>query len=242
MSRNRASSVRRLLLWLMVLLILVAGCGRAPSTSTPLAGTAPPPLSAGTPRRDGDIDALVARGQAAIEAGKLSEAEAAFREAVDLDPGSADAQFGLGNVHLRQGQLAAAETAYRAAVNKNPDMVPAHLNLGVVYYQMEQLNKAEEEFSTALRLAPNDAQALYLLAAVRIQGRQYVEAEKLLNQAKLAQPDLAEVYYGLGAVYKRQGKKAEAIAAFEKFLSLGTAQDPNAEDVARAELESLKGD
>ena len=241
MSTNDMTGARRLILCLTVLLVLVAGCSRVPSTSRP-AATEPPPLSAGTPQGGGDIDGLIAQGQAAIEAGKLSEAEKAFRDAVNLDPGSAGAQFGLGNVYIRQGQLAAAETAYRAAVNGNPDMASAHLNLGVVYYQMEQLSKAEEEFSAVLRLAPNDAQALYLLAAVRIQGQQYADAEKLLNQAKLAQPDLAEVYYGLGALYKLQGKKAEAIAAFEKFLSLGTAQDPKAEDAARAELKSLKGD
>lgn len=242
MNRADSSGVGRRLLCLVILLVVVAGCGRASPTATLPAGTAPPPLSLGTPQGAKDIDALIARGQAAIEAGKLPEAEEAFRAAVDLDSGSADAQFGLGNIYIRQGQLAAAETAYRAAVSNNPDMVSAHLNLGVVYYQMEQLSKAEEEFSAVLRLAPDDAQALYLLAAVRIQGRQYAEAEKLLNQARLAQPDLAEVYYGLGAVYKLQGKKAEAIASFEKFLSLGTAQDPKAEDAARAELESLKGD
>lgn len=242
MNRIGTSRARRVLFSLMVLAVFVAGCGGAASTSTPSAGTEPPPLSAGTPHGDGDMEGLIAQGQAAIEAGKLAEAERVFRDAVNLDPRSADAQFGLGNVYVRQGQLAAAETAYRAAVNSDPNMSSAHLNLGVVYYKMEQLSKAEEEFNAVLRLTPSDAQALYLLAAVRIQGRQYGEAEKLLNQAKLAQPHLAEVYYGLGALYKLQGKTAEAIAAFEEFLRLGTAQDPNAEDAARAELKSLKGE
>ncbi len=241
MSRNGMSGPRCLHIYLMVMLVLVAGCGSAPPTSqTP--ATEPPPLSTGTPQGGGAIEAFVVQGQAALEAGNFSEAEKAFRDAVNLDPGSADAQFRLGNVYIRQGQLAAAETAYRAAADINPDMASAHLNLGVVYYQMEQWNKAEEEFRTVLQLAPGDAQALYLLAAVRIQERQYAEAENLLLQAKLAQPDLAEVYYGLGALYKLQEKPDEAIAAFEKFLSLGTAQDPNAEDAARAELKSLKGE
>jgi tetratricopeptide (TPR) repeat protein len=232
MRRISSNWAGRLLPCCLILLVIVAGCGGASSTATPSVGTAPPPKSLGTPQVGGDAAALIAQGQAALEAGKLPEAEKAFRDAVDLDSGSPDAQFGLGNVYMRQGQLPAAETAYRAAVNISPDMSSAHLNLGVVYYQMEQLSKAEEEF----------AQALYLLAAVRIQSKQYAEAEKLLNQAKVIQPDLAEVYYGLGAVYKLQGKKTEAIAAFEKFLSLGTAQDPNAEDAARGELRTLQGE
>ena len=76
---------------------------------------------------------------------------------------------------------------------------------------------------------------------MHIQNNQLTDAETLLNRAKAAQPDLAEVYYGLGALYNLQGKKAEAIAAFEKFLSLGTAQDPQAMDEARKQLKALKG-
>lgn len=251
MSRESSGGSWRVLSCLVIVMVLVSGCGGASSNATPPAGTgsapksfgtAAPPQLVGTPQGSGNAPALAVQGQAALEAGKLQEAEKTFRDAVNLDSQSADAQFGLGNVYIRQGQLAAAETAYRAAIAIDPNMDSAHLNLGVVYYQMEQFGKAEEEFNTVLRLSPNDAQALYLLAAVRIQTKQYTEAEKLLNQAKQANPNLAEVYFGLGALYKIQGKNQEAIAAFEKFLSLGTAQDPTAEDAARAELKALRGE
>jgi tetratricopeptide (TPR) repeat protein len=202
---------------LLVLFVLVAGCRGGRPTASPTTSTPLPPQSVGTPQAGGNVAASVAKGQAALEAGKLPEAEKAFRDAANLDPGSAEAQFGLGNVYLRQGQLDAAETAYRAAVNNNPDMNSAHLNLGVVYYQKEELTKAADEFNAVLRIDPNDAQALYLLAAVRIQEKQLTEAEKLLDQAK-AGPAGSQSILWLRCVGFRE--KAEAIAAFEKFLSL----------------------
>jgi Flp pilus assembly protein TadD len=220
--------------------ILLASCGGQPP-ETRLGVTPLPPQRAGTPLPAADVSAQTKQAQAALDAGNMPEAERLFRDAVSRNPGSADAQFGLGNVYFRQGRFAEAETAYRAAIAADPNLTAAHSNLGVVYYQQNQMQQAESEFNAALKLKPDDAPTLYLLAAVHIQNNKLKDAETLLNQAKTVQPNLAEVYYGLGALYNLQGKKAEAIAAFEKFLSLGTAQDPQAMEEAQKQLKELRG-
>ena len=120
-------------------------------------------------------------------------------------------------------------------------MIAAHANLGVTYYQMNQLPKAADEFIAALKLNPNDAATTYLLGAVRLQEKNLAEAEKLLLKARDLDPKLPEPYYGLGALYQLKGQKAEAIAAFEKFLEIGPGQDPQAAEYARNELKALKG-
>lgn len=232
------------LVLLLLAAVLLASCGAgAPETRAP--GVAPtpvlPPQTAGTYAPVGNAAGLVQQGQAALDASRMADAERLFKEAIRADGRSADAQFGLGNVFFRQGRLAEAETAYRAAIGIDPQLTAAHSNLGVVYYQQGQLRKAEDAFNAALKVKPDDAPTLYLLAAVHIQNNELADAEALLNRAKAAQPDLAEVYYGLGALYNLQGKKTEAIAAFEKFISLGTAQDPQAMEEARRQLEELKG-
>ncbi|MGE5603764.1 MAG: tetratricopeptide repeat protein [Nitrososphaerales archaeon] len=225
--------------------ILVASCGggqpQPEPSGSPSAPTVLPPQGAGTALPAGNAQDLVTQAQAALDAGKLPDAERLFKQAIGAGSKSAEAQFGLGNVYFRQGRLAEAETAYLAAIAADPNLTAAHSNLGVVYYQQGQMQKAEDEFNAALKLKPDDAATLYLLAAVHIQNNQLADAETLLNQAKTIQPNLAEVYYGLGALYNLQGKKTEAIAAFEKFLALGTAQDPQAMDEARKQLKALKG-
>ncbi len=250
MSAARPVRVQGVAMFVIAAAVVLAGCGAgAPETRGPsmtpvpprLVGTPPASQLAGTSAPAGNSQELVTRGQAALDAGNMVEAERLFKDATLANPRSADAEFGLGNVYYRQGRLAESEAAYRAAVSINPGLAAADSNLGVVYYEQGQMQKAEDAFNAALKLRPNDAQTLYLLSAVSIQRNRLADAEKLLNQAKAADPNLAEVYYGLGALYGQQGRKAEAIAAFEKFIALGTAQDPRAMDEARKQLKALKG-
>lgn len=207
---------------LVAVICLAAACGGGATVTPASAGTLP-------------------TAQAALDAGDLAAAEQGFRAAVAGDPKSAQAQFGLGNVLVRQGKLADAATAYTAALALDPKLAAAHANLGVVYYQQGQLAQAAASFKAALAITPDDAQTTYLLAAVRIQENNLAEAETLLVKARALDPDLPEVYYGLGVLYKLKGQKADAIAAFEKFLQIGPGQDPQAMDYARNELNALKG-
>jgi tetratricopeptide (TPR) repeat protein len=58
-----------------------------------------------------------------------AEAEAAFREAIRLDPGYADAHNNLGNVLGDVQRYADAEAAYREAIRLNPDYADAPAKL-----------------------------------------------------------------------------------------------------------------
>jgi tetratricopeptide (TPR) repeat protein len=213
----------------LIVMFLLAGCGSG-APATPLAPTA-----------SANFDALLTAAQAALDSGNLPAAEQSYRAAIGQNARSAAAQFGLGNVLVRLGKLAEAETAYKAALAADPGMIAAHANLGVTYYQMTQLAKAADEFAAVLKANPNDAATTYLLGAVRLQENNVAEAEKLLLKARDLDPKLPEPYYGLGALYKLKGQKAEAIAAFEKFLEIGPGQDPQAMEYARTELQALKG-
>lgn len=216
--------------------LLLAACGGS-GPATPMGATA---LPAGT-RPSGDASSHLEAAQAAAEKNDAALAEQEYKNALALDPKLARAQFGLGNVYVRQNRLAEAETAFKAALALDPTMLSAHANLGVVYYQMGQLAKAADEFSAALKIDPKDAQTLYLLGAVRLQQNDLPGAEEVLIKARDLKPDLPEVYYGLGVLYKQKGQKAEAIAAFKKFLEIGPGQDPAATDNAKKELQSLEG-
>jgi tetratricopeptide (TPR) repeat protein len=148
----------------------------------------------------------------------------------------------LGNVLIRYGRLQEAEAAYLASLKLDPEQPAAHANLGVVYYQQGEMAKAAASFEQALRIDEQDASTLYLLAAVRLQENDLEAAEPLLKEALRADPALPETYYGLGVLYRLKGQKADAIAAFEKFLEIGPGQDASAVDQARGELEALQAE
>jgi len=50
-------------------------------------------------------------------------------------------------------------------------------------------------------------------------------------------PNLAEPYYNRGLAYKEQGKKAEAVVDFEKFITL--TNDPDWVQMVRRQIEEL---
>ena len=71
-------------------------------------------------------------GNALTMVSRLPDAEAAFRSALNIDPGFADASFNLGNALRQQQRLAEAEECYRQAATSNPLHSGALNNLALV--------------------------------------------------------------------------------------------------------------
>jgi tetratricopeptide (TPR) repeat protein len=69
----------------------------------------------------------------------------------------------------------------------------------------------------------------------------YDEAVEQFQAALDYKSNLPEAHFGLGTVYKLQGNTEAAIEAFERFLELGPAQDPQAQVEAERQLRELKG-
>lgn len=154
--------------------------------------------------------------------------------------GSADALFQQGNAAFEQGNLAEAEQAFKQALEIDNTNAAYWTNLGVTYYSLGQLADAEQAFMNGLAAEPDDAELHYLLGATYLQLDRLDDAQSNLQTATELDPNLAEPYYGLGALYQLQGKRADAIQAFERFLEIGTGQDPAAAPAAQATLQALK--
>src|SRR5215467_15830705 len=72
--------------------------------------------------------------------GRLHEAEAAARRAVQLDSNCVEAWDSLGTIMFDQGALLESRDSYQAAVDIKPDFLPALNNLAVVLYKLAQFN------------------------------------------------------------------------------------------------------
>ncbi len=153
---------------------------------------------------------------------------------------SAQEYFEQGNTFYEQGDLQAAARAFREAATLDEQNVGYWHNLGVAYYSLNQLDEARTSFQRGLALAPDDPELNYLMGVVSIQYDELSEAETFLTRANRLNPALPEPYFGLGVLYKLQGKREQAIAAFETFLEVGPGQDPAAIPVAEAELDALR--
>ncbi len=88
---------------------------------------------------------------------KLKEAEAALREALQLEPDSAMLHLNLGNLQDQVGQKDEALKSYLKALALDPGSLNALYNLGLLYAELGRNEDARKAFEAALKLAPDDA-------------------------------------------------------------------------------------
>lgn len=170
------------------------------------------------------------RGYTALNAGRTSQAERAFRDALEEDPEDADALGGLGLVHLRAGRFASAEQALGRAVQLAPERAGDwrdaltsarfYRRLGAVRDTLDA-GRADEAFQAVRPLtdAPgNRGRDARLLQGdiLLVQGRAEV-AEQLYRDLLAEQPDSTTARGGLVRALLAQGRYQDADEAFQQL-------------------------
>jgi tetratricopeptide (TPR) repeat protein len=115
------------------------------------------------------------KGWQLLKAGKLDEAVAKFRQAVQIAPDEANAWNGLGWAEFSSGNAQAAESAFQKTVSLDPNH-PGGLNgLGQIYLSQRNYAQAEVYLQKA---APQASAAWYGLARLYLLEGKYGQAEK----------------------------------------------------------------
>jgi tetratricopeptide (TPR) repeat protein len=96
-----------------------------------------------------------------LEACSTDEAEAAYRRALELQPGHAHASINLGRLRHEAGDTQEAAQLYLSALESDPEDVLALFNLGVALEDLGRLNYARRCYEHVLRLDPAHADAHY---------------------------------------------------------------------------------
>lgn len=154
------------------------------------------------------------------QAGRLPQAEAAYRNILQAAPDHPDALHFLG---LLTHQLGNSETAVQLisqAIRSNPANPLYHLNLGTIYPSLNKVEEALASFRRALVLKPDFAEAhAYMGNVLQDQGR-LAEALPCYRRAISCKADFAEAHNNLGAALQEQGQVDAALACFRQALSL----------------------
>ncbi len=101
-----------------------------------------------------------------LEATAPAEAEAAYRRALEADPGHAEAQLNLGRLLHSAGDAAAAERCYRRACALRPGEPVAEYNLGVALQDLGRAEEAIAAYRRAIAADPACADAYFNLAGL----------------------------------------------------------------------------
>jgi tetratricopeptide (TPR) repeat protein len=89
------------------------------------------------------IDSLN-QGLQAIQAGRVQDAIAAFKQATQLDPALAPAHYNLGLAFRQTGQLQPSADAFYRATQADPKFAPAFANLGGALLEGNNLQLAND--------------------------------------------------------------------------------------------------
>ena len=164
-----------------------------------------------------------------IEATKVDEALAAFRQAAALEPKDPDPRLSAGILLEKSGKTSEAIDEYKAALalDPSPDAVTALAN---IYLHGRRFPEAEEYLRKLVALSPRDAVAHVELGRVLVAENKNDDAvAELQTGAKLAPTDLS-VQRDLADLYVTMGKTADAEAAY-RVLS---AANPNDAELHRS--------
>lgn len=123
---------------------------------------------------------LHSRGVRLAKAGKMAEAETAFKNALLVDPEFGAAHNNLGLVQYHRGDLYQAAWSFEKAVQYLPDRAEPINNLGLTYEAASRLDEAIAMYDTAATLAP--ANAVYLGNLLRARLRRGDSDPSVHNQ------------------------------------------------------------
>jgi predicted O-linked N-acetylglucosamine transferase (SPINDLY family) len=177
------------------------------------------PAQVSDPSGVSHLQSLLQQALAHHRAGRLSQAEALYRQILLREPTYPEALHFLGMLAHQVGKSEVAVELIRKALNYRPGYVDAHVNLGGIFHDQNRLDEAIASFRQALALRPNYAEAYSNLGNALMDQGKLDEAVASFRQALALKPDLAEVRYNLGNALKDQGKLDEAVASYRQALA-----------------------
>ena len=147
----------------LVALGLIGGCGGLPGRHTTPPGHSSTsmlePGSSPKVTKNGAADIQFALGRSQEEAGKLDEAEKAYRSALVKNPKRADIETRLAIVIDRSGDRKQADVHFEKALKLDPKNPDLRCDRGYCFYLRGQNTEAEKSLRAALALAPQHARS-----------------------------------------------------------------------------------
>lgn len=184
------------------------------------------------------------------QAGKLHDAELAWRELARAHPTNAEVHSGLGVVLAQQDNLQEAATEYKRALTLDPRIKGVSFNLGLAEFKQGDFAAAIKPLTTAAAEDPQDKRSGLLLGMSYFGLHKYAKAVPYLHAASASQPSNLELHTVLAQSCLWSAQYSCAMDEYKAILSanpdsvqahmlLGQALDSlNKHSEAIAELET----
>jgi len=177
----------------------------------------PPPFS---------VDAALQDAIAHHQAGRLPQAEQAYRDILLRQPQQVDANHNLGILAGQIGQPALGLPHLKLAAETAPDLPQYTLSYANALSQTGRMREAEAVLRAAVGRGLSSAELYNNLGNLYRELGQPEQAEASLRQAIVLKPDFAAAHYNLGSSLQQDGKLSEAASSFRRALEVDPGLAP----------------
>jgi tetratricopeptide (TPR) repeat protein len=162
-------------------------------------------VGAAAPAQDlpATLQAPFEEGVQALKAGKLDEAEKAFRDVLAKGGRTAYVHNNLGIVLRERGRHEKAVAQFREAIRLDPRYPAPRILLGSSLLALGRTEEARAALERAVKLAPKEPLARLQLAKVLERAGDWTGAIEQYRILKEMKPDDPEYAYALGSAYLR---------------------------------------
>ncbi len=160
-------------------------------------------------KRSQQIDALFQHGQRCHMAGRLADAERAYRQVIAAAPRHADALHALGALALQAGLPDAAATLVGQAIDLK-SAADFHLTRAHVFLALNRPHDAVQSCRVALRAKPGSAVAYQTLGHALSDRGDPDAAIEAYREALRLQADLPDLHNNLGTALRQANRLDEA--------------------------------
>ncbi len=179
-----------------------------------------------------DVELHNALGWTLFQDGRPAEAAKEYERALAANPKHAKAHNNLALALVELGRLDEAANHFRASLEVEPKP-EIYSDLGFTMAQLGKPDEALANYQKALALDPNCASAHFNLAVTALRAGQLDDGEVHYRKALVGKPT-AETHNGLGYVLAKQGRTDDAIAEFQKAITVNPKFAPAYNNLAEA--------
>ncbi|MGI9203622.1 MAG: tetratricopeptide repeat protein [Woeseiaceae bacterium] len=144
------------------------------------------------------------------DAGKETEAEAAFQTALRIGPDSVFARINFADHYRRLNRDGEAEALLREGLDLGRGAADIHHSLGLLLVRSDRQEEGLEELRLAVNAGPDNARYAYVYAVALNSLGQPDAATKLLSDVKDRFPADFDIHWALATILRDQGETAAA--------------------------------
>jgi len=149
-------------------------------------------------------------GNLYLAQGRVTEAEAAFKAAIELDPAFVPGYVNLADTYRHLGDEEAAERVLRRALEVVPDNASAYHALGLSLVRQARADEAVKVLRLAALSAPDSARYVYVYAVALNSTGQPKQAVLVLQGAHNRFPNNREILTALATFHRDMGNQKAA--------------------------------